>query len=201
MGCGGTLTVKLQWGVPEALRLSVASLIYDSFEKQFQYTIGPRQKGISFIADSLQSEFGLVAFQENDFVGIGGAQTDKGELIQIRFSRWIRTYHIRAMRSFFIGFPFWYERRESGVLTLTTLSVKEDARGQGIGSQIVKEFIRYGSVNGFHTLKLEVVNSNTRAKALYDRLGFTTQKYTSIPRPWSFFLGFTGIYEMVYPLG
>lgn len=201
IGRGGTVTVKLQWGVPEALRLTVATLIYDSFENQFQYTLGPRYKGVSFIADSLQSEYGLIAFQENEFVGIGGAKTEKGELIQIRFSRWLYTYHIRTLRSFFIGFPFLYERHESGVLTLASLSVKKAARGQGIGTQIIKEFIHYGSVNGFHTLKLEVVNSNPKAKMLYDRLGFTTRRYTSIPRPWSFFLGFTGVYEMVYPLG
>ena len=195
------MTVKLQWGVPEALHLIVATLIYDSFETKFRYTLCPRKKGISFIADSIQGEYGLVAIQESKVVGIGGARTDQGELLQIRFSTWIRTYHIQAIRSFFIGFPFWHERHISGTLTLTSLSVKEEARGQGIGTKIIKEFIHYGSANGFHTLNLEVVNSNPRAKALYDRLGFTTQKYTSIPRPWSFFLGFTGVYEMVYSLG
>jgi ribosomal protein S18 acetylase RimI-like enzyme len=162
--------------------------------------LGPRHKGIAFIAASLQSEFGLVAFHQGKFVGVAGAKTDKGELFQVRFITWIRTYHIHALQSFFIGFPFWYERHEPGVLTLASLSIKEPFRGLGIGTKIVKEFIRYGSAEGFRTLKVEVINSNLRAKALYERLGFKKRKYTSIPRPWSFFLGFTGVYELVYSL-
>jgi GNAT superfamily N-acetyltransferase len=192
--------VHLQWGVPDELRLQVAKLIYDTFVDKFRYTIGPRYKGISFIAASLQSEFGLVAFHEGKFVGVACAKTDKGELFQVRFSTWIRTYHIRALQSFFIGFPFWYERNEPEVLTLASLSIKKGFRGKGIGTKIVKEFIRYGSAEGFQAVKLAVINSNVRAKELYERLGFKKRKYTSIPRPWSFFLGFTGVYELIYYL-
>lgn len=194
------MTIRLQWGLPENLRLPVAKLIYDTFLKKFQYTLGTRHIGVRFIANSLQGEYGLLALRDDEFVGVAGVKTAKGELIQVRFSSWIRTYHIRTIRSFLIGFPFWFERREPGVLTLANLSIVESARGQGIGTQMVKEFIRFGINQNFRILKLEVINSNVRAKALYERLGFKITKYSKIPFPWSHLLGFTGFYEMSYPL-
>ena len=194
------MTIRLQWGLPDNLPLAAATLIYDTFIKKLRYALGPRHIGIRFVAYSLQSEYGLVALHDGEFVGVAGAKTAKGELVQVRLGSWIRTYHIRTIRSFLIGFPFWYERRGPGVLTLANLSIVESARGQGIGTQMVKEFMRYGLKQNFRILKLEVINSNVRAKTLFERLGFKTTKYSNIPLPWSHLLGFTGVYEMSYPL-
>jgi ribosomal protein S18 acetylase RimI-like enzyme len=194
------VTVQLKWGIPDNLRLATATLIFDTCINKFRYTLNPRKKGIQFIASSLESEYGLIALRDGNLVGVAGAKTSEGELFQIRFITWIRTYHIRAIQSFLVGFPFWYKRRESGVIILTNLAIVESARGQGVGTQMVMEFIRYGKHQGYHAVKLEVINSNIRAKTLYERLGFKKTRYTKIPLPWSHLLGFSGIYEMSYPL-
>ncbi len=200
MNLGAIVSIELQWGLPDHLRLSAASLIYDTFITKYRYTLGPREKGIRFIANAFRAEYGLVAFSDGDFVGVAGVKNSEGELIEIRFNRWARTYHILTLRSFFIGFPFWFGKRPLGVLTLNSISVKDAARGQGIGTQIIQEFIQYGKEQGYQALNLEVINSNIRAKALYERLGFKTTDYSRIPLPWSHLLGFTGVYEMTYPL-
>ena len=194
------MPIQLQWGLPNYLRLAAASLIYDTFVKKYQYTLGPRKKGIQFLANSFRAEYGLVAFSDGEFVGIAGAKNNEGELIDVRFSRWIRTYNIRAIRSFVIGFPFWFEKKAPGTLTVSNISVKDTFRGQGIGSLILQEFMRYGTAQGYRVLTLEVINSNVRAKALYQRLGFRITNYSSILFPWRHLLGFTGVYEMSYPV-
>ncbi|MHA2406151.1 MAG: GNAT family N-acetyltransferase [Candidatus Hermodarchaeia archaeon] len=194
------MSIRLQWGLPDYLRLPAATLIYDTFIKKFRYTLGPREKGIRFIANSFQPKYGLVALSDGEFVGLAGAKTGEGELIEVKFSRWARTYHLHTIRSFLIGFPFWLEKRTPGVLTVTNISVKETARGKGIGTKIIQEFLRYGTAQGYRAVNLEVINSNVRAKTLYERMGFRITGYSSIPIPWSHLLGFTGVYEMTYPL-
>jgi ribosomal protein S18 acetylase RimI-like enzyme len=194
------LTVQLKWGVSEKLRLPVAQLIYDAFSVKLRYTLGPRHKGVHFIARSLKSEFGLVALQKGEFVGVAGAKTEDGELVDVNWGLWLRTYHIQAIRTFFIGVPFWYERKHPGMFRLTNLAIVDSARGEGIGTQIVEEFIRIGFEKGYRALKLEVINSNVRAKALYQRLGFEITRYSKIHFPWSHLWGFTGVYEMTYSL-
>ena len=194
------MSIRLQWGLPDNLRLPAATLIYDTFITKFRYTLGPREKGIRFIANSFQPKYGLVAFSDDEFVGLAGARSNEGELIEVKFKRWARTYHVRTLRSFLIGFPFWFEKRTPGVLTVTNISVKETARGKGIGTKVIQEFLCYGTAHKYRAVNLEVINSNVRAKRLYEQMGFTTTGYSSIPIPWNHLLGFTGVYEMNYPL-
>ena len=194
------MSVQFHWGVPDKLRFSAATLIYDTFERKFRYTLGPRQKGISLIANSLRSEYGLAVLRENELIGIGGAKDDKGEFIQVSLLTWLRTYHIRVLQSLVVGSLFFFRKVQPNVLWLDNLSVTKTARGQGIGTQIILEFIRYGNENGYRALKLDVINTNIRAKDLYIRLGFNITHYHNVPLPWSHLLGFTGVYEMTHAL-
>ncbi len=190
------MTIRLQWGLPEELHLSAATLIYDSFTQKFRYILGPRKKAIPFIVSQLQGEFGLAAIRNDELVGLAGAKTSTGELLNLRYGPWVRFYHVRVIRSIFVGTILWFERRSVGGLTLSNLSVKESAQGQGIGSRLIQEFIQFGREQGYRVIKLEVINSNIRAKSLYERFGFRITKHWKIPRPWSHLLGFTGAYEM-----
>lgn len=194
------MTIELQWGIPKDQYRRAARIIYDAFEHKFRYTLGPRDKAIAFIATQISDKFALVALKAGKIIGIAGARTPEGELVDIKLIPWLRTYHVRTLRSLIVALPFFLERKQKGVLELSNLSVTEKARGHGVGSCLVKEFIQYAKSKGFHMVLLEVVDENIRAKALYERLGFKTVKHEKVPRPWSFLLGFTGTSQMVYPL-
>ena len=194
------LKIQLHWGLPERYRLKVAAMLYDIFERKFRYMLGPRSLAVPFFATQLVPRFALLATQNRNLVGMAAAKTSSGELLTIRFLPWLRIYRQRALRSFIIGAPFYFERRKPDVLTLTSLSVKPAFRGKGIGTSLINEFIRIGSQRGFRSVHLEVINSNFRAKALYERLGFTVINYQTIPVPWDRWLGFTGKYAMEYVL-
>jgi ribosomal protein S18 acetylase RimI-like enzyme len=194
------VTIELQWGIPQGQYRRAARIIYDAFEHKFRYILGPRDKAIAFLATQMKEKFALVALKEGKIIGIAGARTSEGDLVDIKLIPWLRTYHIRTLRSLIVGLPFFLEQKHKGVLELSNLSVTEEARGHGVGSRIVKEFIRCAKSKGFHMVLLEVVDENVRARALYERLGFKTVKHEKVPRPWSFLLGFTGASQMVYPL-
>ena len=50
--------------------------------------------------------------------------------------------------------------------------VARDARGRGIGSRLVEAICTEARHRGYAEVRLDVVDSNWRAKALYERLGF-----------------------------
>ena len=54
------------------------------------------------------------------------------------------------------------------------MGVAPDARGRGIGSTLLREALRLGMAR-FDRIELEVFASNTRAHALYLRLGFVEE--------------------------
>ena len=67
--------------------------------------------------------------------------------------------------------------QEAGGLTvwLEELMIREDLRGQGLGTQMIEAAMAcYPNAARF---RLEVSESNTRAAALYARLGFTPLPY------------------------
>lgn len=194
------MTIELQWGIPKGQYHRAARIIYDSFEHKLRYTLGPRDKAIAFIATQINDKFALVALKDSKIIGIAGARTTEGELVDIELITWLRTYHIRVLRSLIVALPFFLDLKQKGVFELNYLSVTEEARGHGVGTHIVREFIRYAKSKGFHLVLLEVVDENVRAKALYERLGFKTVKHEKVPWPWSSLLGFTGASQMVYPL-
>jgi ribosomal protein S18 acetylase RimI-like enzyme len=162
--------------------------------------MGPRNLAIPFFASHLVPQFALLAILKGNLVGMAAAKTNAGELLSIKFLPWLRTYRLRAFRSFITGAPFYFERREHGVLTLSSLSVNPSFRGKGIGSQLVNEFLQEGRTKGYDSVRLEVINTNVRAKALYERLGFTIVKYQTIPAPWNRWLGFSGKFEMEFKI-
>ncbi len=55
---------------------------------------------------------------------------------------------------------------------IAELSVSEAMRGQGVGSQLIAAIEDIARARGHHTTVIGVLVKNTRAHALYDRLGY-----------------------------
>lgn len=54
------------------------------------------------------------------------------------------------------------------------ICVTRDQRGKGIGSALVGALMAEGRRRGYAAIRLEVIDSNIRARALYERMGFST---------------------------
>ena len=52
------------------------------------------------------------------------------------------------------------------------ICVAPEARGRGIGSRLVEAVCAEASARGYAEVRLDVIDTNWRAKALYERLGF-----------------------------
>ncbi|MCM3671136.1 GNAT family N-acetyltransferase [Mesobacillus maritimus] len=63
---------------------------------------------------------------------------------------------------------------------LDTLSVNPQFGGRGYGTELLNASIQSGKELGYHTLSLNVEKSNTKARKLYERIGFTYKKTITI---------------------
>ena len=66
------------------------------------------------------------------------------------------------------------DRKSDRTWLLDILYVRPAARGSGIGTELVRAAAKYAQEQGAETLALETLESNVKAKHLYDRLGFRT---------------------------
>ena len=57
---------------------------------------------------------------------------------------------------------------------LELVYVRPDARGRGVGVELIREVARRADADGAEMLELEVLESNDGARRLYERLGFRT---------------------------
>jgi ribosomal protein S18 acetylase RimI-like enzyme len=66
--------------------------------------------------------------------------------------------------------------RIDGSYYLNSLAVVPDATGRGIARQLLETSAELGEALGFSDMSLQVWADNTRARGLYEGLGFTTQR-------------------------
>lgn len=64
-------------------------------------------------------------------------------------------------------------RAGSGVSRLYSLAIDPGARGKGIGAALIVRAMMETSLRGLRAMRLEVRESNTAARQLYERCGFT----------------------------
>lgn len=66
-------------------------------------------------------------------------------------------------------------RESFGEAEIDNVVVDEAYRGQGIGSKLMEELIRYGEAHGIEAFTLEVRAGNASAIALYEKYGFVCE--------------------------
>lgn len=65
--------------------------------------------------------------------------------------------------------------RRNRVTTHVVIGVLARASGQGVGSGLLRAAVRWSAAHGLHRVELTVMAHNTRAIALYERMGFVTE--------------------------
>ena len=91
------------------------------------------------------------------------------------------------------------DRVEPGQFLIDGLCVAADSRGQGIGTALVLALCEAGQAMGYGAARIDVVDSNPGAQALYARLGFAVTRSHAIG-PLRHVFGFRRALTMLRPL-
>ena len=65
--------------------------------------------------------------------------------------------------------------RRNRFTTHVVIGVLAGAGGRGVGSALLREALRWAAARGLHRVELTVMAHNTRAIALYERMGFVRE--------------------------
>lgn len=169
-----TNVVQILTGDSSADRIDQAVALYDkAFGSKFALAIPSSLERRRLFKSTFDLGRAFVAVHRDEIVGIVGFHHGATSLTSgITYRELIR--HLGLWSGYRAALVFsLYERKPvDGELLLDGIAVAETHRGQGIGSRLLREVAEYAAREGFTSIRLDVVDTNGRARKLYDRCDF-----------------------------
>ena len=173
--------MQIEKGIQQSEREHVAALYWQGFGEKLGRMLGPQERAVAYIACALNSDHIFCArTAAGSIAGIAGYQTPKGGLLRGNPEYLVVHYgHIGAIWRR-IMFSLLKSPFGTGSFVIDGIVVAREYRGNGIGTDLIEALAREANRQGYDMLRLEVVDDNFRAKALYERRGFRKSGGASI---------------------
>ena len=173
--------MKITVGIPSKDREEAAALYWNAFGEKLGFTLGPKYQALMFVRSVLRPDHGICAHgDDGKLLGIAGFKTSHGSLVGGEFKDLRRIYGwtSAAIR---ISLLALLERDiENERFLMDGLFVAPEARGLGVGTALLDAVVDEAKRRGYTQVRLDVVDTNPRAKALYKHVGFKELKTVKI---------------------
>lgn len=169
----GPGSVTIRRGFAPEHRGEAAELFWNAFSGKLGKVLGPGDKALAFLEKTLNPDFAFAALSEDGkLLGLAGYKTSGGAFAGGSLSDLTGVYgHIGGWwRGLLLEL---LERdQEPGELLMDGIFVHPDARGQGVGTLLLEEIFDEARRRGDNSVRLDVIDTNPRARSLYERVGF-----------------------------
>lgn len=192
-----SVTISKGFGADE--RAQIAMLYWEAFGAKLSKVMGPEPLALTFIADQLNPDFALIARGPDQAIrGVAGFKTAKGALVGGEMKELAAAYG--WLSALWRGPLLALVERElsEDVLLMDGICVATDARGTGVGTQLLTAVKEEAAARGLASVRLDVIDTNPRAKALYERQGFRAMGQQTLG-PFAWIFGFRSSTKMIYP--
>lgn len=189
--------MQVRFGLPEHLKPQAADLYWQAFGGKLGLVMGPRARALAFLIRVIREDHCICAIaKDGELLGIAGFKSVQGsfaggDVLDIRavYGRVGAAWRSGLMR-------LMQTDIDNERFLIDGICVAEIHRGQGIGAALVTALIEEARSRGYRTIRLEVVDTNIRARALYERLGFTVTRSETIG-PLRLVFGFSRALTMI----
>jgi ribosomal protein S18 acetylase RimI-like enzyme len=165
--------IVIEQGFPDADRDRIAALYWEAFGEKLGRAMGPRPKALQFFAGALNPGHAICARDSDGaLLGVAGFKTPDGALVGGTVRDMARVYGwIGAIWR--IALLAMLERDvENARFLMDGIFVAPEARGRGVGTELLAAVAAEARRRGYAEVRLDVVEGNDRARALYEREGF-----------------------------
>lgn len=188
--------IEIAFGFFPSERIKIARLLYEPFSEKVKPIFGSREKSIEIYSRYLKGDGIIVARKGKEILGVAGIKTKKNHWLEIGVLDALKEFGFSIFRVAFLGLPL--KKSATNGLLLDVMSVEKEARGKGIGTALLGFIIDFAKKERLSRIRLFVIEQNTKARKLYERMGFRIIKFHTLPFPWRKIFGFKGSFEMVY---
>jgi ribosomal protein S18 acetylase RimI-like enzyme len=167
------MSVRVLRGLPPALRPDAAALYWEAFGSKLGAVLGPQAKALEFLEHALQPDHAYVALDtEGALLGLIGFKSPQGSFAGGSFEQMCAVYG-RFGALWRAGLlALLQQDTENQRFLIDGVCVTRAKRGNGIGTALMEALFQEAAARRYQSIRLEVVEGNWRARALYERLGF-----------------------------
>lgn len=163
--------MRLVEGLPQGAVPQAAALYWQAFRGKLSRLMGPDARAIAFFEATLNPASVIAAMDGDQLLGIAAFKQNGQGFSRAGFADLWRAYGLGSLWR--LGPLAMLERNAApGVLQMDGICVAEQARGRGVGTALFQALFAKARRDGYRAITLDVIDSNPRARALYERLGF-----------------------------
>lgn len=160
-------------GFDSTHRERVVELFWGAFKEKLELVMRPEETAVRFLREVVDPAYAVSAVDgAGQLLGVAGFKTAEGAFIGGGLEELTAAYGGLggAWRGILLAL---LERPiEPGTLLMDGIFVSADARGRGVGSALLDAIKSEAASRGCRHVRLDVIDTNPRAKALYERRGF-----------------------------
>ena len=162
--------------LPDDFKISAIRLYFNALKEKLEPILGSDARAQEALASNIATDKCLVAICNGKLVGIMGIQTNKRGFVNPNLKTMVRIYGNFGGILRMGGLAILHHTIGTDELYVDGVAVASEMRGKGIGSHLFELLEQAVLKKRIKTISLEVIDTNPRAKALYERLGFVVVK-------------------------
>jgi ribosomal protein S18 acetylase RimI-like enzyme len=173
--------ITIQLGLPAEHRQRAAALYYTAFRQKLQPIFGDEMRGVAVLCQALNPAYAVVARRQGELVGIAGFKDADGNLVDIQPHHMTQVFGWLGGWGRLLLLSLFSRTLRPHELLMDGIVVDETQRGLVIGSLLLDGIMNLAHERGYEFVRLDVVDSNPRARQLYERKGFIAARSESHP--------------------
>ena len=177
----GNSGIVIEAGLRPEHRKAAAAGYWEAFSRKLKWPLGPETKALDFLHANLNPSHAISAVSDKgEFLGVAGFKTPGGAFVGGDFAALAKVYGASGALWRGVLISLLERPCEASTLLMDGIFVRPEARGMGAGSRLLAAIESHAAAHGLRRVRLDVIDTNPRARALYERHGFTSKVETSI---------------------
>jgi ribosomal protein S18 acetylase RimI-like enzyme len=165
--------IRIEPGFPESDRPRIAALYWEAFGSKLGRALGPRALALAFLQRALDPAHAICARgPDGTVLGVAGFKTARGGLVAGSFGDLACVYGWPGAAWRITLLALLERDTENARFLMDGIFVAPQARGQGVGTGLLAAVAAEARRRGYAEVRLDVIEGNDRARALYEREGF-----------------------------